>query len=96
MRLTDMVIPNAGTVSNAVSTLDRNKMTIYGAAAYTGVISLEASADGAAFIDTGLTVAAGALLRVDSLEADQIRLVSTLAEGAERTTPVHAVGPRLS
>ncbi|KKN23260.1 hypothetical protein LCGC14_0906740 [marine sediment metagenome] len=97
MRLDDLVIPNGTQLSNAVKTSGiYDKFTVFGAAAYTGVIALEASADGANWVDTGLTVAASALLRVDSLQAEQLRLNSTLNEAAERTTPVHATGPRVS
>lgn len=96
MRLDDLVIPNTGTLSNIVSLEERDKLTLYGAAAYTGVITLEASFDGTTFVTTGLTLAAAVLLRVDSLQGSHVRLNSSLAEGAARTTQIHATGSRLS
>lgn len=97
MRLDDLVIPITTQLSNSVSTKGiYERFSIFGAAAYTGVIALEATFDGATWVDTGLSVTAAQVLRVESLQAEAIRLNSTINEVAARTTPVHGTGPRSS
>ena len=90
MRLPDLVIPNTGTASAGVDILPIEDLTIYGPATLTGVIDIEVSPDkGVTWYSLSLAVAADARVPVVAPQASQIRVVSTMAEGAERLFAVH-------
>ena len=90
MRLPNLVIPNTGTVSAGVDILHIEDLTIYGPATLTGVIDIEVSPDdGVTWFTLALAVAAAGRTPVLAPQASQIRLTSTIAEGAERLFPVH-------
>ena len=90
MRLPNLVIANGATNGTPIDVAAIDELTIYGPAVLTGVISIEVSPDkgttwyprtGVPAINVGVTVT--------TIHAHRMRLVSTLAEGAERTFPVH-------
>lgn len=92
MRLPDLVIALGAQLSNEVELASVDKLTVYGAAAYTGVVTLQFSPNGADWFD-GDAVAAATMLEVPLALAERVRLSSTLAEAAERVTPLHGGGP---
>lgn len=109
MRLDDLVIPNSGTLSNAVpltftipnwagafteEIIGLDEMAIYAPGTLTGVISIEVSADEAAtWHDTTVDIAIDAIALFAQVNATHVRLNSSLAEGAARTFFLHGAGP---
>ena len=109
MRLVDLVIPNAGTLSNSVpltftrpnwagptddEVIGLDEASIYAPGTLTGVISIEVSADDeVTWHDTGVDIAVDAIVLLSQVNGTHIRLSSTLAEGAPRTFFLHGAGP---
>ncbi len=90
MRLQDLVIESGETNGVEIDVAEIDELTIYGPAALTGVISIEVSPDkgttwyprvGVPAVDIGVTVS--------TIHAHRMRLVSTLAEAADRAFIVH-------
>ncbi|KKN88079.1 hypothetical protein LCGC14_0251510 [marine sediment metagenome] len=90
MRLPDLKILNGQTNGVSIDVAEIDELTIYGPAALTGVISTEVSPDGGT---TWYPYAGAPAINVrvtySTIHAHKMRLVSTLAEGAERVFPVH-------
>jgi hypothetical protein len=86
MRLPSLIIPNGDTDGTPIDVTGIDELTIYGPAALTGVISIEVSPDkGTTWYPRAGAPAISIGVIVNTVHADQMRLVSTLAEGAERT-----------
>lgn len=92
MRLPDLVIALGAQLSNEVELASVDKLTFYGAAAYTGVITIQLSPNGTDWYD-GDALAADDTVTVNPALAERVRLSSTLAEAAERVSPLHGGGP---
>lgn len=90
MRLPDLIIPNGDTESQWEDILPISIVTLYGPAALTGAIDIEVSPDGGATAYSLATaVGAGARVQVSRPQASVIRVVSTMAEAAQRNFPMY-------
>lgn len=79
-----LIIPDAGTESNAIEIRAGQALGIFSAAASTGDVSIEVSPDGENWYDhPQATLVDGAYTEI-SIAFRFVRLVSSVAEGAER------------
>lgn len=93
MRLPNLTIPNGQTLSNEIEVPSLDKATFYGAAALTGVVTIQLSGDDGTTWHNGPAIAALALVTINPLLTTKVRLSSTLAEGADRIFFVNGGGP---
>ncbi len=87
MRLADLVIPNGATNGTPIDVRHIDQLTIYGPTVLTGVISIEMSPDGTNFFPVTGVPAINIRVDVPIVNASDVRLVSTMAEAAERKFP---------
>lgn len=92
----DLVIASAGTASNSARVDVAESITIYAPAALTGTVNVQASPDGTNWYnlqDAGSDIAVGVddAVTIVTISVKFIRLLSSLAEGAERTFKLTAL-----
>ena len=94
--LPTLTIANAGTESNAIGGFDdAEALTLYAPATLTGTVTVEVepTIGGSSFVDltsagSDVTIGAGNALVLSPITFRQLRLSSSLAEGAERSFSV--------
>lgn len=95
MKLPNLTILSGQQLSNSVPLVSVDKATVFAAAAFTGVITIQLSGDDETTWHNGPALAALAMVSINPALASHIRLSSTLAEGADRVNFLHAGGPNV-